>query len=122
MNDMKFLLVLTASLAVSTTLVHAQSKTEGSKSATEVAPAQQKRATAQPLKVESADKLQVAQPENQKRAQVSMEDIDRGIAEINRKMVENEGKEGFQKEAYQKRLDYLNKLKAEQTTTPKSAQ
>jgi hypothetical protein len=51
-----------------------------------------------------------------------MEDIDRGIEELQRVLKENEGKEGFQKEAYQKRLDYLNKLKVEQTITPKSEQ
>jgi len=122
MNDMKILLALTASLVVSTTAVQAQSATEGSRSATEVAPTQQKAATAQPLKVESADKLQVAQPNDQKRAQVSMADIERGIADIEKKMAEGEGKADFPKEAYLKRLEYLNKLKAEQTTTPKSAQ
>ena len=47
------------------------------------------------------------------KAQVSERDIDAAIADLERHIRENEGKEGFNKEAYGKRLEYLRTKKAE---------
>jgi hypothetical protein len=110
--NMKHLLTQAVLVILTTTAVQAQSATQPQSESSKVKATQIQR-------VDNADKLKAATPA---KPAVKMEDIDRGIEELQRVLKENEGKEGFQKEAYQKRLDYLNKLKVEQTITPKSEQ
>lgn len=109
---MKHLLTQAVLVILTTTAVQAQSATQPQSESSKVKATQIQR-------LDNADKLKAATPA---KPAVKMEDIDRGIEELQRVLKENEGKEGFQKEAYQKRLDYLNKLKVEQTITPKSEQ
>lgn len=47
------------------------------------------------------------------KTQAPQRDIDAAIADLERHIRENDGKEGFNKEAYNKRLDYLRAKKAE---------
>lgn len=113
---MKKMLTLVVAAVLCTTVVQAQSQERLSKK--ETAPTIKATST-QITKTEGRENLKAGTPVQQEadKASVRQEDIERGIADIERVMKENEGKEGFQKEAYQKRLDYL---KSKRTSTPTS--
>ncbi len=115
---MKHTLCLTAILALSVGAVSAQSAEHAKKPAATAQPAKANAAPAQVKRVDGAATLQSGTPV--RTSAVKMEDIDRGIAEINKILKDNEGIEGFQKEAYEKRLVHLTKIKSEQSTTPTS--
>jgi hypothetical protein len=116
--SMKHTLCLTAILALSVGAVSAQSAEHAKKPAATAQPAKANAAPAQVKRVDGAATLQSGTPV--RTSAVKMEDIDRGIAEINKILKDNEGIEGFQKEAYEKRLVHLTKIKSEQSTTPTS--
>ncbi len=122
---MKHAFSLAAILALSVGAASAQSAEQAKKSASSAQPTQKEatapKVSAEPMqakRVDGAATLQSGTPA--RTSTVKMEDIDRGIADINKILKDNEGKEGFQKEAYEKRLAHLTKIKAEQTTTPTS--
>ncbi len=115
---MKYTFSLAAILALSVGAASAQSAEQGKKATTSAEPAKASAAPLQTKRVDGAATLQSGTPA--RTSTVKMEDIDRGISEINKILKDNEGKEGFQKEAYEKRLAHLTKIKAEQSITPTS--
>lgn len=76
--------------------------------------------------VEKSNEAQVQRLENMQRLEgnvstertpvktvPTLEQLDASIAELEKHIQNNEGKEGFDKAAYQRRLEYLQKKKAE---------
>jgi hypothetical protein len=104
------MLPICAMLALSCTLAVAQSNESKDRPSKPAESQKQSVTPTQVKRVESADKLKAAQPENSGNSKVSQENIQRGIEEIERVMKENDGKEGFRKEDYQKRLEHLRSL------------
>lgn len=98
-----FVLSATVAIAQSNDLKDKQTRPADNSKQT-VTPTQVKR-------VENADKLKSGEPINAGSSKVSQENVQRGIEEIERVMKENEGKEGFRKDDYQKRLDHLRSLR-----------
>lgn len=106
---------LFASVAVlSLSLAVAQAQDAGKKDSNAGQNVQIQRADGVRDAVRTDDKqsLRAATPEATRK--VSDEQIDRAIADIEQKMKEGEGQENFPREAYEKRLEHLRKLKEQE--------
>ncbi len=111
-NIMKKLFASVAVLSLS--LVVAQAQDAGKKDSNAGQNVQIQRADGVRDAVRTDDKqsLRAATPEATRK--VSDEQIDRAIADIEQKMKEGEGQENFPREAYEKRLEHLRKLKEQE--------
>ena len=111
-NIMKKLFASVAVLSLS--LVVAQAQDAGNKDSNAGQNVQIQRADGVRDAVRTDDKqsLRAATPEATRK--VSDEQIDRAIADIEQKMKEGEGQENFPREAYEKRLEHLRKLKEQE--------
>jgi len=110
---MKKLFASVAVLSLSIVAVQAQSTDTERQNTRNGAEIQRTDGTRQAVRLEDGKSLREVSPQvrDQSQRSVSQEQIDRAIADIEQKMKEGEGQADFPREAYEKRLEHLLKLK-----------
>jgi hypothetical protein len=113
---MKKLTIIIALMALGTTVSVAQSN-ETSKQTRSGTTVERSNDAAQMQRLENMQRLEgtVTTEKTPVQNVPTQEQLDASIAELEKHIHENDGKEGFDKAAYQRRLDYLHKKKAEST-------
>lgn len=106
---MKKLFACVAVLSLSVVVAQAQSTGKQESKTDENVQIQRADGVRDAVRVEDKQSLRAATPEAARK--VSKEQIDRAIADIEQKMKEGEGQADFPREAYEKRLEHLHKLK-----------
>jgi hypothetical protein len=111
-NIMKKLFASVAVLSLSLAVAQAQDAGKKDSNAGQNVQIQRADGVRDAVRTDDKQSLRAATPEATRK--VSDEQIDRAIADIEQKMKEGEGQENFPREAYEKRLEHLRKLKEQE--------
>jgi hypothetical protein len=111
-NIMKKLFASVAVLSLSLAVAQAQDAGKKDSNAGQNVQIQRADGARDAVRTDDKQSLRAATPEATRK--VSDEQIDRAIADIEQKMKEGEGQENFPREAYEKRLEHLRKLKEQE--------
>jgi hypothetical protein len=111
-NIMKKLFASVAVLSLSIAVAQAQDAGKKDSNAGQNVQIQRADGVRDAVRTDDKQSLRAATPEATRK--VSDEQIDRAIADIEQKMKEGEGQENFPREAYEKRLEHLRKLKEQE--------
>jgi len=111
-NIMKKLFASVAVLSLSIAVAQAQDAGKKDSNAGQNVQIQRADGVRDAVRTDDKQSLRAATPEATRK--VSDEQIDRAIADIEQKMKEGEGQENFPREAYERRLEHLRKLKEQE--------